>query len=123
MVRPQQFGARLVLLREHQKLSPTRLAALAGIDFMQIHRYEKGKTLPTLDSAARIAKALQISLDELANGTEPPAPPTFRNERLLEQMKKLDQLPPDRQEMAMRVLDTVITGYELEALSERLKRK
>jgi transcriptional regulator with XRE-family HTH domain len=121
-MKTQSFGARLKLLRERQHLSTTRLAHRAGIDFMQIHRYEKGKTQPTLDSAVRIARALGITVDELASDAEP-QPPAFQNKRLLEQMRKLDQLPPDRQEMAMRVLDTVITGYELEGLSERLKRK
>jgi hypothetical protein len=37
-------------------------------------------------------------------------------------MRELDQLPADRQAMALRVLDTVIAGYELESLSERLRR-
>ena len=46
----------------------------------------------------------------------------FQNESLLERMRQLDQLPADRQAMALRVLDTVITGHELEALSERLRR-
>jgi transcriptional regulator with XRE-family HTH domain len=122
MLNPHQFGARLALYRERQKLTVTRLAALAGIDFMQIRRYEKGQTMPTLESAARLAVALGISLDELANGAEPPKPLTFQNQHLLQQMHRLDQLPPERQEMAMRVLETVITGYELEGLSERLKR-
>ena len=122
MLNPQQFGARLALYRERRTLTVTRLAALAGIDFMQIRRYEKGETMPTLESAARLAAALGISLDELANGTEPPKPLTFQNQYLFQQMRRLDELPRERQEMAMRVLETVITGYELEGLSERLKR-
>ena len=118
----KHFGARLALLREEKKLSIRQVATLAGIDYMQVHRYESGKTQPTLDSAARLAKALKVTVDELANG-EPSPEPTFRNERLLEKMRELDQLPPDRQELALRVLETVISGYELETLSAKLTRK
>lgn len=119
----KQFGARLAILREQKQFSISRLAAMAGIDYMQISRYETGRTQPSFDSAVRIASVLGVSLDELAGGTPPPAPePVFRNERLLARMRDLDQLPRDRQEMAMRVLDTVISGYELESLSEKLKR-
>jgi uncharacterized protein YerC len=37
-------------------------------------------------------------------------------------MRDLDRIPPERQELALRVLDTVITGHELESLAERLRR-
>jgi len=103
-------------------LSMTQLANQSGVDYMQISRYEKGQTLPSLDTAVRLSIVLKVSLDELVTGTQPPEPPMFKNERLLERMRELDQLPADRQAMALRVLDTVITGHELESLSERLRR-
>jgi hypothetical protein len=37
-------------------------------------------------------------------------------------MRELDRIPPDRQELALRVLDTVIAGHELESLGARLRR-
>jgi transcriptional regulator with XRE-family HTH domain len=118
----REFGVRLTLFREHLKLSMTQLANLIGIDYMQVSRYEKGQSLPSLETAVRLARALQVSLDELATGTEPPAPLPFNNMRLFERLRKLDQLPPDRQELALRVLDTVIAGHELESLGARLRR-
>ena len=121
-MRSREFGVRLTQYRERQKLSITELARRLGIDYMQISRYEKGQSLPSLESAIGLAKVLQVSLDELATGTEPPAPPTFRNARLFQAMRDLDQIPPDRQELALRVLDTVIAGHELESLGERLRR-
>ena len=118
----RELGVRLTQYRQRQRLSITELANQSGVDYMQISRYEKGRTLPSLDTAIRLSRVLQVSLDELLTGTNPPAPPVFKNERLLERMRELDQLPPDRQAMALRVLDTVITGHELETLSERLRR-
>jgi transcriptional regulator with XRE-family HTH domain len=121
----REFGVRLTQLRERLQLSVTQLARLLGVDYMQVSRYEKGQSLPSLDTAARLAQILKVSLDQLVTGSEPPEPPpppVFKNARLLERMRQLDAIPADRQELALRVLDTVIAGYELEDLGRRLAR-
>lgn len=118
----RELGVRLSQYRQRMRLSITELADQSRVDYMQISRYEKGRTLPSVETAVRISQVLRVSLDELLTGNVPPEPPPFRNERLLERMRQLDQLPADRQAMALRVLDTVITGHELETLSERLRR-
>lgn len=122
-MKTHEFGLRLMQYRERQNLSITELALSLGVDYMQISRYEKGKSLPSLDTAIRLAKVLEVSLDELATGSGgPPEPPAFQNARIFACMRRLDQIPPDRQELALRVLDTVIAGHELDALGERLRR-
>ena len=121
----REFGVRVTQLRERRKLSITQLAGLLGVDYMQVSRYEKGQSLPSLDTAVRLARALEVSLDQLATGSEapePPPPPLFRNARLLERMRQLDAIPAERQDLALRVLDTVIAGQELEDLGRRLGR-
>jgi transcriptional regulator with XRE-family HTH domain len=117
-----EFGVRLTLYRKRMRLSIAELARRAGVDYMQISRYEKGENTPGLGIAIRLAEILQVSLEELATGPEPPPPLAFNNLQLFERMRRLDQLPPDRQETALRVLDTVIAGYELDDLSNRLRR-
>ena len=117
-----EFGRRLTLFRERMKLSITELARRLGVDYMQISRYEKGQGLPSLQTAIRLAQVLDVSLDQLVFGTDPPEPPAFRNQRLFDRMRDLDRLPPDRQELALRVLDTVIAGQALEDLDHRLRR-
>jgi transcriptional regulator with XRE-family HTH domain len=121
----REFGVRLTQLRERLQLSITQLAGLLGVDYMQISRYEKGQSLPSLDTAVRLAQALKVSLDQLATGSEAPEPPPpllFRNALLLERMRRLDAIPVERQDLALRVLDTVIAGQELEDLGNRLRR-
>lgn len=54
------------LRRGELGLSQTDLAVKAGVDKRQIRRYEAGETQPTLSVAATIARALGLSLDELA---------------------------------------------------------
>jgi transcriptional regulator with XRE-family HTH domain len=47
-------------------LSQADLAAAVGLDKRQIRRYEAGDAQPTLSVARAIARALRVSLDELA---------------------------------------------------------
>lgn len=118
----REFGVRLTQFRKREKLSITELATRLGIDYMQVSRYEKGQTFPSLDSAIRLSIVFKVSLDELLMRNTPPEPPVFQNKRLFDRMRDLDRLPQDRQELALRILDTVISGYELEDLSRRLAR-
>lgn len=119
-----EFGVRLGQLRERVHLSMTQLAALIGVDYMQVSRYEKGQTLPSLETAVRLARALEVSLDVLVNGGESPEPlaAPLKNPRLRERMRQLEAIPAERQELVLRVLDTVIAGHELEDLGRRLGR-
>jgi transcriptional regulator with XRE-family HTH domain len=57
--------------REAMGLTQSQLADAAGIGRRQIRRYEAGDAQPPLPVAANIAKALRITLDELA-GFPPP---------------------------------------------------
>ena len=52
--------------RSELGMSQGDLAAKVGVDRRQIRRYEAGETQPTLSVAKTIARALGISIDELA---------------------------------------------------------
>ena len=52
-------------------LSQAQLAAAAGVDARQIRRYESGEQQPLLSVAVAIAKALDISVSELAGAPTP----------------------------------------------------
>jgi len=114
------FGARLTQLRKRQRLSLSELARQMGVNYMQVSRYEKGQTLPSIENAARLAATLQVSLDALATGSEAAPPPGLKNEALSERMYALDELPPERLDLALRLLDIVIAG-DLDAVAERLR--
>lgn len=65
----ETFGARLKRLREHRGLTQQALATQAGVPYMTIYRAETAGTnrQPRLDVAARLARALGVSLDVLAD--------------------------------------------------------
>jgi transcriptional regulator with XRE-family HTH domain len=74
------MGVRLKKLRQERGLSQGQLAKLSGVPKGTLLQWEYGLRTPKLDAAAKLADALDVSLDELAGRqwpTEsPPEPPT-----------------------------------------------
>ncbi|MEF9974784.1 MAG: helix-turn-helix transcriptional regulator [Clostridia bacterium] len=55
----------LKLLRKRAGLTQKELSELSGIGRPLIARYEVGTRMPRIDKAVRLAKVLDVSLDEL----------------------------------------------------------
>ncbi len=67
MSRPQpaDFGARLREWRSRRALSQRELAALAGIQQVTVTRLETGSQHPRPRTIRKLAKALDITIEEL----------------------------------------------------------
>ena len=65
-----KFNERLKKYREEKGLTQAQLSELAGITTRQIRNYEGGKARPRLDAAEKIAKALNITTDELLGNAD-----------------------------------------------------
>ena len=61
------FADRLTHAREKAGLSIVELAAKAGMHRQTLHKLENAERAPSLETAARIAKALGVSVDYLAD--------------------------------------------------------
>jgi len=66
----RKFAALVRKRRLEKGLSHERLAEMAGLDRSSISLYEAGKRVPTLTSAMRIARALEMRLSELVGEIE-----------------------------------------------------
>ena len=58
-------------IREHREragLSQRALAELAGVDHAQVSRWESGGHMPSVDKARALARALEVSVEDLFNG-------------------------------------------------------
>ena len=64
------FNERLKKYREEKGRTQAQLSELAGITTRQIQNYEGGKARPRLDAAEKIAKALNITTDELLGNAD-----------------------------------------------------
>ena len=63
------FGARLQAARHRATYSQAELAARAGLSLRSLQGWEQGRREPAVGSAARLAAALKISLDDLVGLT------------------------------------------------------
>ena len=61
----KNFGKKIKIERIKQEISQEKLAELAGLHRTTLGTIENGKTSPTLDSIARIANALNLTISEL----------------------------------------------------------
>ena len=59
------FGARVRKLRKERKISMEELAYRANVDYSQIGNIERGEINTTISSAYALAKALDMSFEDL----------------------------------------------------------
>lgn len=72
-----ELKQKLQLLMARRNLNGQRLARLSGVSDSEISRILQGKSRPGLDNAMRLARAVGVSIDYLADDsvdTEPTAP-------------------------------------------------
>lgn len=117
----KSFGPRLRALRESRGLSQNELAELLQIDAMQVSRYERGLTLPSIEKAFRLARYLQVSVDELLSGQSRNLEPEIRDIRLLQRFRAIDCFPKDERETAFQLLDALIAKHRMEHLTDDIE--
>jgi transcriptional regulator with XRE-family HTH domain len=69
--REETMGERLQRIRQGKGLSQSQLARAAGVPVASLRNWERDRRELLLKTAARLADALGVTLDELA-GREPP---------------------------------------------------
>lgn len=67
----QRFSARLRSIRKARGMTLASLAAAAGISTPAVCDYEKGRKVPIIKVAFRLASALRVSLGELLDEDRP----------------------------------------------------
>ena len=58
----------LAIIRKQRNLTQFDLAEMVGLQTNSIARYERGEVQPSIEIASSIAKALNVTVDELLNG-------------------------------------------------------
>lgn len=105
---------RLKEARKNKKLSQQELAKISKVHYSNIGRYERGNAQPSAEALNSIAKALEISPDFLFNGTiDDKAENTLTDNELLNQFKKVEQLPEDKKHLVKEFLDAFLFKFNI----------
>ncbi len=94
------FGKRLLEVRKHKKISQDELAKKTNVHGAVIGRYERDEVKPSIEMAALIANALEVSLDYLVGNTD-----LLLDSSVLERIMDIQKLNDEDKTDALKLLD------------------
>jgi transcriptional regulator with XRE-family HTH domain len=103
-----EFPHRLAQLRKERGLTQAALAEAVKVSAIQKKSYESGASQPTLDVIKNLAKALQISSDELIFGEDERAP----SDDLKLQFEAVSRFPEEEKRIVKALLEGMILKHE-----------
>jgi transcriptional regulator with XRE-family HTH domain len=110
------FPSKLRELRKNRGWSQGQLAKKIGADLQRISKYERGVIWPTMELTLKIAKAFDVSVDFLIRDDKDSAVTKIENQKLLQQLEAINDLPEDDQETVISFLDAFIKRRKFEEL-------
>ncbi|MBS1918620.1 MAG: helix-turn-helix transcriptional regulator [Bacteroidetes bacterium] len=112
------FGSKIIQLRKDKSLSRDDLAKEVGTSSAIIGRYERNEITPSVEVAAKIADALDVSLDYLVGASSF----VVKDKKMLHRLELLEQLHDDDREALLKVVDNYLTTAQLHSTSKKLKK-
>jgi transcriptional regulator with XRE-family HTH domain len=103
------FAERFIRIRKAKGITQTELAKLAGVSQRVVALYETTITHPSADIVLRLARALDLSVDQLL-GRRPIKIKAEISRNTLKKAKMMEELPPDAQKSVMNMIDTLHTA-------------
>lgn len=109
------LNARLIALRKQRGLTQQQMADSLGIHVNSLKKYEAGQAQPSLEALMKIAVALHVSTDFLLFEEQERGP----SQELALQFEAISQMPPDDQDVVIRVIDAMIVKHKVESMVTR----
>lgn len=101
------FGQKTATLRKQKGLSQADLATKVGTIGVTIGRYERDEIKPSIDVAAKIADALDVSLDYLVGNSD-----ELIDKNLANKVIQIQNLPQEPQSHVMALLDAFLRDFK-----------
>jgi len=98
------FGSRVSTVRKQRKMSQSELGKLAGISGDIVGKYERDEMKPSIETATKLAAALEVSLDYLVGMGKL----QVFDKNLLKRLEDLASLPEKDQQGILFALDGLI---------------
>jgi len=113
------FPKRLAKIRKEKNLSVPDLAKLTSLHAVQLRRYEKGESQPTLEALRKLALTLNVSGNELLFDDIERQPP----EEFLLQFNTLNQLDSEDQKSIRSIIDGLLMRHQAKILIKEENKK
>ena len=102
------FGERIVVLRKQLKMSQDDLAKKIGTSGPIVGRYERGEIKPSIEVAAKIADAPQVTVDYLIGHSDK----MVFDKKLMKRMEDIEALPAEEKNIVYRVIDMALVYHK-----------
>ena len=106
------FGQRVAIVRKQKDLKQDELGNRIGTSGDMVSKYERGLMTPSIDVAAKIALALNVSLDHLVFGIVDTKNPDDVEAKL----QQLSNISAGDKAHVMAVIDAFVTKAKLQSI-------
>jgi transcriptional regulator with XRE-family HTH domain len=101
------FGEKIASLRKKKGYSQSELAEHVGIISITIGRYERDEIKPAVDTAAKIAEALDVSLDYLTGSSD-----ALLEKSLVKKITDIQSLPDNDKAHLFALMDAFLRDHK-----------
>ena len=98
------FGEKILQVRKSLKWSQNDLAQKVGTSAPIIGRYERGEIKPSIEMAAKIADALEVTTDYLLGRSDK----IVLDRKMLERLESIEDLPEEDKQKIYYFIDMAI---------------
>ena len=110
----EDFGANLKRFRSEKGFSQEAFATKIGVHVTNLSKYERNKSIPSLEIAEKMANALDMSLDEMVYGQQnEKARIRIADNELLSLFNKTQQLSDEQKKTVVDLLSAFLLKANL----------
>jgi len=102
------LGDNMMLTRKKKGLSQADLGKLIGTSGDVIGRYERRDISPSIDVVAKIADALEVSVDYLIGKTK-----LQLDKQAVKRLEDISKLPDDNQNFVLNLIDMALGDFKV----------
>ena len=106
------FGQKLAFCRKEQKLSQAEIGKRSGVNGDIVGKYERDEMKPSIDTAKKLADALEVSLDYLVGDAEL----RVLDKKAMQRLEDIEKLPQEDKNNIFYTLDNLIKAAKLKSL-------
>jgi len=101
------FGENVASARKKMGISQDELAKKVGTIAVTIGRYERNEIKPSIDIAAKIAEALEVSLDYLVGQSD-----AVLEKTLVKKITAIQKLPDEDKKCVHKMIDAFLRDHQ-----------
>ena len=102
------FGSKITLVRKQKKISQSELGKLANVSGDIVGKYERNEMKPSIETARRLANALNVTLDYLVGDSNT----ILFDKDITKRIEDIVTMSDDDKSALFKIIDAYIRDYK-----------